>query len=41
MPRVVQFGIVSYGVKTCGEESYPGIYVNVKEYLHWILDNMS
>ncbi|CAG9809782.1 unnamed protein product [Chironomus riparius] len=41
MIRVVQFGIVSYGVRTCGEKSYPGIYTNVKSYLHWILDNMS
>ncbi|XP_070491115.1 phenoloxidase-activating factor 3-like [Chironomus tepperi] len=41
MIRVVQYGIVSYGVKTCGEESYPGIYTNVQSYLTWILDNMS
>jgi len=40
-PKMVQYGIVSYGVATCGIESgFPGIYTKVSEYLNWMLDNM-
>lgn len=39
--KMVQYGVVSYGVATCGiEENYPGIYTKVSKYLGWILDNM-
>lgn len=40
-PKMVQFGIVSFGVASCGVlEGYPGIYTKVSPYLPWILDNM-
>lgn len=39
-PRMYQYGIVSFGVATCGIlEGYPGIYTRVLPYLPWILDN--
>lgn len=39
--RMIQFGIVSFGVNTCGKlENYPGIYTKVSSFLGWILDNM-
>lgn len=38
---MVQYGIVSFGVNTCGKlENVPGIYTKVSSYLGWILDNM-
>ncbi|CAO1429480.1 unnamed protein product [Diamesa hyperborea] len=41
-PRMVQFGIVSYGVKSCGVlDGYPGVYTKVSEYLNWIMDNVT
>lgn len=36
----VQFGVVSFGVSSCGVMNVPGIYENVNEHLEWILDNM-
>lgn len=39
--KYVQFGIVSYGAKGCGDTSVPGIYCRVSSYMEWILDNMS
>lgn len=43
--RHVQFGIVSAGDPRCAwlresEKSKPGIYVNVKQYMDWILDTI-
>lgn len=39
--KMVQYGIVSYGVSTCGVEyQTPAIYTKVSKYLNWILDNM-
>ena len=38
--KFVQHGIVSFGLKTCGVEGYPGVYVRLVYYLDWILDNM-
>ncbi|KAH8306423.1 hypothetical protein KR018_010920, partial [Drosophila ironensis] len=38
--RMVEFGIVSQGVITCGQISLPGLYTNVGEYVQWITDTM-
>jgi secreted trypsin-like serine protease len=39
---MVIYGLVSYGVKTCGMlEGYPGVYTKISKYIEWILDNMS
>ncbi|KAK9881642.1 hypothetical protein WA026_017163 [Henosepilachna vigintioctopunctata] len=38
--REVQFGIVSYGLKNCGTEGYPGVYTRVNNYVQWILDTI-
>lgn len=40
--RYVQYGIVSVGVvSNCGgDETYPGIYARVSNYMKWILDEM-
>lgn len=33
-------GVVSFGAGICGLENYPGVYVNVAEFVEWVLDNM-
>lgn len=39
-PKMVQYGIVSFGVASCGVlEGYPGIYTKIMPYLPWMLDN--
>ncbi|XP_033163998.1 serine protease grass [Drosophila mauritiana] len=40
-PKMVEFGIVSQGVVTCGQISLPGLYTNVGEYVQWITDTMA
>lgn len=39
--RYVQFGVVSFGPKLCGLENSPGVYTSVRQYLDWILNNIS
>ncbi|EDV91600.1 serine protease grass [Drosophila grimshawi] len=39
--RMVVFGIVSQGVKSCGQISLPGLYTNVADYVQWITDTMA
>ncbi|XP_058815823.1 CLIP domain-containing serine protease HP8-like isoform X2 [Topomyia yanbarensis] len=38
--RFYQIGVVSYGVKSCGVQSQPGVYTNVRYFLNWILENV-
>lgn len=38
--KYVQWGIVSFGYKTCGSAIYPGVFTNVAYYMDWILDHM-
>lgn len=38
--RFVQFGIVSFGLKSCGTEGFPGVYTRVAYFMDWILDTM-
>lgn len=39
--RTVQYGVVSYGLKQCGTQGYPGVYTKVAYYMDWILDTMT
>ncbi|ALC46035.1 grass, partial [Drosophila busckii] len=39
--RMVQFGIVSQGVTSCGQISLPGLYTNIADYVQWITDTMA
>ena len=39
-PRMVQYGIVSFGGSKCGGINSVGVYAKVVGYLEWILDNM-
>lgn len=36
--RLFQYGIVSFGKKTCGRS--PGVYTDVFEHMQWIADNV-
>ncbi|XP_011629946.1 melanization protease 1-like [Pogonomyrmex barbatus] len=38
--RTIQYGVVSYGLKHCGTEGYPGVYTRVSYYVNWILDTL-
>ncbi|KFB52511.1 AGAP009220-PA-like protein [Anopheles sinensis] len=38
--RFVQYGIVSYGLNSCGKKSAPGVYTRVESYIDWILDRL-
>ncbi|XP_058815819.1 melanization protease 1-like [Topomyia yanbarensis] len=36
----VQYGIVSFGVNSCGEQGAPGVYTKVSHYIDWIAQNL-
>lgn len=38
--RYVQYGIVSYGLRSCGVEGVPGVYTRVAYYMDWILNSI-
>lgn len=38
--RIIQYGITSLGISTCGEDSVPGIYTNVQHYMPWITNHL-
>ncbi|PSN45975.1 Melanization protease 1 [Blattella germanica] len=39
-PRFVQYGIVSFGPRSCGIKEFPAVYTKVAHYVDWILSNM-
>lgn len=38
--RMIQYGIVSYGLKQCGTVGYPGVYTSIGYYMDWILNTI-
>ncbi|XP_053692034.1 phenoloxidase-activating factor 3-like [Sabethes cyaneus] len=36
----VMYGVVSFGVNSCGDESAPGVYTRVSHYIDWIAQNL-
>lgn len=38
--KYIQYGIVSFGLKSCGTAGVPGVYTNVTYYMDWILDTL-
>lgn len=39
-PKTILFGIISFGLSTCGRSDLPSVYTNVSSYMTWILDNL-
>ncbi|XP_062546453.1 serine protease grass-like [Armigeres subalbatus] len=38
--KYIQYGIVSFGTKTCGNVSEPGVYTKVEHFISWILNEV-
>uniref|UniRef100_A0A182ITB3 Uncharacterized protein n=1 Tax=Anopheles atroparvus TaxID=41427 RepID=A0A182ITB3_ANOAO len=38
--RYVQYGVVSFGLKSCGKKAAPGVYTRVESFIDWILDSL-
>lgn len=38
--RFILIGLVSFGPRTCGISSFPGVYSRTSSHLDWILNNM-
>ncbi|KFB52515.1 AGAP009214-PA-like protein [Anopheles sinensis] len=38
--RFVQYGVVSFGLRTCGVRSSVGVYTRIESYIDWILDKL-
>ncbi|KAJ9596107.1 hypothetical protein L9F63_012691, partial [Diploptera punctata] len=39
-PRFVQYGIVSFGPRSCGIKGFPAVYTRVSYYTNWILSTI-
>ncbi|KAK3931253.1 Melanization protease 1 [Frankliniella fusca] len=39
--RMVQVGVVSYGLKHCATQGVPGVYARVESYMPWITSNLA
>lgn len=37
---VYAVGIVSFGLLSCGELNYPGVYTRIGPYINWIVDHL-
>ncbi|KFB52514.1 AGAP009214-PA-like protein [Anopheles sinensis] len=38
--RLVQYGVVSFGLSSCGKQSSVGVYTRVESFIDWILDKL-
>ena len=40
LKQQMQIGVVSWGPTKCGSSGVPGVYLKLRAYLPWILDNL-
>ena len=38
--RFIQYGVVSFGLTSCGSPGFPGVYTKVSYFMDWILNTI-
>ncbi|XP_024938931.1 serine protease grass [Cephus cinctus] len=39
--KYIQYGVVSFGIMSCGTQGIPGVYTRVSYYMDWILNTIA
>jgi len=41
VPRMYLLGVVSFGMKDCGKDKWPGVYTRTTHFMDWIMENLT